>query len=311
MEIRPADFERDAEGVVMLLRDASPLIVLSREGWLHRARTIPERARQAAWVAVEEGSVVGNGWAFRSFFSDDATTAECTVLVARSHRRRGVGNALFEQVEEHLRTLGLPTALTSFEESEEGKRFASAHGFREHRAEIISALDVRTIDEAPPPDVDIRPLTAIDPRLAYVVDLEATQDMPSTVPIDDIPYDEWVGHVLDYPQFAAAGSYVAFVDGRPAAVSLLIADEESGRSANMFTGTARAYRGRGLGIAVKLASIRWAKEHGITQMATRNDESNAPMLAINRRLGFHPAGRRVEWLREETASSPAPPAPAT
>jgi RimJ/RimL family protein N-acetyltransferase len=82
-----------------------------------------------------------------------------------------------------------------------------------------------------------------------------------------------------------------------AAVSLLIADEESGRGANMFTGTQRAYRGRGLGLAVKLASIAWAREHGITQIATRNDETNAPMLAINRRLGYVPGGRRVEWLK--------------
>jgi hypothetical protein len=48
-------------------------------------------------------------------------------------------------------------------------------------------------------------------------------------------------------------------------------------------------------------------------MTTENDERNAPMLAINRRLGFRPAGRRVEWLRESTgrASSPARRAPAT
>jgi hypothetical protein len=32
-------------------------------------------------------------------------------------------------------------------------------------------------------------------------------------------------------------------------------------------------------------------------MATHNDETNAPMLAINRRLGYVPAGRRVEWRK--------------
>ena len=66
----------------------------------------------------------------------------------------------------------------------------------------------------------------------------------------------------------------------------------------MFTGTGREYRGRGLALAVKLASTRWAREHGITQIVTTNDETNAPMLAINRRLGYEPAGRRVEYLIE-------------
>jgi hypothetical protein len=32
-------------------------------------------------------------------------------------------------------------------------------------------------------------------------------------------------------------------------------------------------------------------------MATTNDETNAPMLAINERLGYRPAGRRVEYER--------------
>jgi RimJ/RimL family protein N-acetyltransferase len=66
----------------------------------------------------------------------------------------------------------------------------------------------------------------------------------------------------------------------------------------MFTATGREYRGRGLALAVKLASTRWAAENGITQLVTTNDETNAPMLAINRRLGYRPAGRRVEYLAE-------------
>jgi hypothetical protein len=49
---------------------------------------------------------------------------------------------------------------------------------------------------------------------------------------------------------------------------------------------------------VKLASIDWAARNGIVQLATRNDETNAPMLAINRRLGYRPAARRVEYLRD-------------
>ena len=33
-------------------------------------------------------------------------------------------------------------------------------------------------------------------------------------------------------------------------------------------------------------------------MVTTNDETNASMLAVNRRLGYAPAGRRVEYLAE-------------
>jgi GNAT superfamily N-acetyltransferase len=271
--------------------------VLSRDSLLHRWRTIPERAEQAGWVIEQDGKVVGSSWAFRTFFSKGSTSAECAVHVRASHRRRGLGSALYEPVLAHVERLGATSLLTSFPENDAGVAFATARGFHEERAEAESVLDPRTVEERPASDVELRRVSEIDPRLAYEVDIAATRDMPSTEPIDEIPYDDWVGHVLDYPFFTREGSYVAMVDGVAAAVSLLIADAESGRGANMFTGTQRAYRGRGLGLAVKLASIAWAGDHGITQIATRNDETNAPMLAINRRLGYVPGGRRVEYRK--------------
>jgi GNAT superfamily N-acetyltransferase len=295
--IREIDIERDADDIVEILREAIPHGVFSGGAWLHRVRTIPERAEHAGWVAVTGGKVVGSSWAFRTFFSKGSTTAECSVNVRASHRQRGLGNELYERVLAHVEALSSTNLLVSFPESDAGVAFATARGFHEERAEAESVLDPRTVDERPPPDVDLRPVADVDPRLAYEVDVAATRDMPSTETIDEIPYEEWIGHVLEHPFFTAEGSYVAMADGVAAAVSLLIADEESGRGANMFTGTQRAYRGRGLGLAVKLASIAWASEHGITQIATRNDETNAPMLAINRRLGYRPSGRRVEWLK--------------
>src|SRR5581483_10900838 len=174
--------------------------------------------------------------------------------------------------------------------------FARARGFAESRAETDSVLELANADAPPPPaGVDLRAVADVDPHLVYAVDIAATRDIPWSEPIElDMDYDEWVGHVLDHPLFSTEGSFVAIVDGVAAAVSLLIVDEESSRATSMFTGTLREYRGRGLGLAVKLASIAWARERGIERLVTNNDETNAPMLAINRKLGYVPAGRRVE-----------------
>ena len=49
---------------------------------------------------------------------------------------------------------------------------------------------------------------------------------------------------------------------------------------------------------MKRASLRWAAENGIRAVWTTNDETNAAMLAINRRLGYVSRMRRVEYLRE-------------
>ncbi len=165
--------------------------------------------------------------------------------------------------------------------------------------------------EAPPAGVDLRPLTRVDPHDVHAVDVTATRDMPALEPPEDLPYEEWSEHVLGHPLYAPGGSFLAYVDGEPAALSLLTADLDSGRAMSWFTGTMPAFRGRGLARAAKLASIRWAAESGVTSMLTMNDETNAPMLAINRKLGYRPLVRRVEYVREAgTASSPAPPAPA-
>jgi GNAT superfamily N-acetyltransferase len=294
--IREIDEERDADDILELWREAFPVDVINRESWLHYGRAMPPSSRLADWVVEEDGRVVGTGYAFLAFFGDEST-AHCRVVVGRSHRRRGIGRELFERVEEHARVIGAQRLLASFDENPAGVAFATALGFSEARTEQWAVLDPRLLHTEPPTDVDLRPLGSVDPHLAHAVDMEASRDMPSIEEIDDMQYDDWARFVLDHPLLTLDGSVLAFVDDEPAALSLLTADPASGRASSMFTGTMRAYRGRGLGRAVKLASIAWAREHGVTQMATRNDESNQPMLAINRRLGYVPAARRVEWLK--------------
>jgi hypothetical protein len=36
----------------------------------------------------------------------------------------------------------------------------------------------------------------------------------------------------------------------------------------------------------------------VTRVVTDNDEQNAPMLAVNRRLGFVPYTAMLTWVRE-------------
>jgi GNAT superfamily N-acetyltransferase len=311
--IREIDVERDASDQVELIREINPLAVITVPSWLHRMTSTPERADARAWVAEANGRSVGRVECFRNFFTEGSRNGVLSVAVRSSHRRMGIGTTLYELGLAHARTLELGALLSSFHENDAGIAFATKHGFRLVRAEAEAAIDPRAVHEPAPADVDLRPVSSVDPHLVYAVDLEATLDMPQTETIDHIPYDEWVDHVLRHPGFTTEGSFVAMVDDVAAAVSMLLVDLDSGRAVSMFTGTLRAYRGRGLALAVKLASIHWATEHGITVLATTNDETNTAMLAINRRLGYVPAGRRVEWLKEleGTAASPAPPAPAT
>jgi hypothetical protein len=53
---------------------------------------------------------------------------------------------------------------------------------------------------------------------------------------------------------------------------------------------------RGLAPAAKIATLRWAAANGIPRDCTANDDTNAPMLASNRRLA-HRSGDRLLTFR--------------
>jgi GNAT superfamily N-acetyltransferase len=55
-----------------------------------------------------------------------------------------------------------------------------------------------------------------------------------------------------------------------------------------MTSVRRDWRGRGLATTLKVATIAWAIEHGLATLETGNDEANAPMRAVNARLGYEP-----------------------
>jgi GNAT superfamily N-acetyltransferase len=57
---------------------------------------------------------------------------------------------------------------------------------------------------------------------------------------------------------------------------------------NAITGVLPGYRGRGIALALKLLAIRAARQSGVRYLRTNNDAENAPMLAVNRKLGYRP-----------------------
>jgi GNAT superfamily N-acetyltransferase len=87
------------------------------------------------------------------------------------------------------------------------------------------------------------------------------------------------------------------IDDRPVALSWVGVDLEHRRAEHELTGTARAYRRRGLARLAKLAALRWCAAHGIERLATGNDGENAGMLAINYELGFRPDAVEIEWAK--------------
>ena len=94
---------------------------------------------------------------------------------------------------------------------------------------------------------------------------------------------------------------MALVEGELAGVTMIRVDRPSRRAENnLCGGSAVRIAGRDLAVLLKSQSLRRAAELGATIALTDNDETNAPMLAVNARLGYRPHARRLSWERSLT-----------
>jgi predicted GNAT superfamily acetyltransferase len=83
-------------------------------------------------------------------------------------------------------------------------------------------------------------------------------------------------------------SLVALDGGEAVGWSGLASTGEDGIAENQLTGVRPAWRGRGIATALKREQAWRARQAGLRWIETTNDEGNAPMRAVNARLGLEP-----------------------
>jgi len=250
------------------------------------------RHSTAWWVAEHRGKLLGAARAGRM--------GRAWVGVAHDCRRRGIGTALLEVAERHLRGATQRYA-TGWTDDDAGASFCAARGYRPTRRKHVAVLRLDEVDTPPPnppQEVELHPLAELGDRVEelYDVAMAAYADEPADIPVARAPLEEWVRDDLGVPDLSSDGSVFATVEGEIAAFSLVTVDG-SGRAENEFTGTGPAFRQRGLAMLCKLAVIDWARRHGVREIWTGNDAENAPMLAINHRLGYRVVHERVQHVR--------------
>ena len=302
VEIRPFRRE-DAAAAADVLRTADPNEVVNAarvEHWLDRT---PERARYAVWVAECDGRIVGWADAELDWDKERDDLGQLSIAVLPEYRGRGIGAALYDAAEAHVRAVGAGRIRAGAIDAA-GRAFADARGFEEVRRERLSSLDTR--------GADLRALARLEEekraegfrlvslrelldreRDLYAMFDETQLDMPSDEERASLPFDEWREETLENPLLDADASMNVLHGERPVAFTWLLVDHEGGRAEHELTGTLRAYRGRGLARLAKLAAVRWCAANGIHTIVTGNDSENVPMLAINDRLGYRPTHELV------------------
>jgi GNAT superfamily N-acetyltransferase len=176
----------------------------------------------------------------------------------------------------------------------EAIEFMKHRGFVEHERMKVIGLALGDVEppliEAPA-GIEITSLEA-RPDLVegvYAVAVEALPDIPGDGPMAPGTLEEF--RVRDVDRAAIpSGAFAVGIDVATGQVvgyaNLLMHPGNPTIAWHGMTAVARAWRGRGLATALKRATIAWAAGHGLESLISNNDVDNAPMLAVNARLGY-------------------------
>ncbi|MEV8554051.1 GNAT family N-acetyltransferase [Streptomyces glaucescens] len=302
-ELRPG-VRADAAGFAEVRSLALPYIPETPESVLHQLTHSHPDARFRQFVAEEDGEIIGTAQAGLAHDSPRPGQGYLNVYTHPGRTRRGAGSLLVRTAEEYLAGLGA-TRLFSWVPDEPAHRaFAERRGYRPSRSAHFLRLDLAhgTLPprQDPPPGVELRTAAdyADDPRPLFELDAEATADEPGDIGARFTDFEAWVEETWKDPLFDPELTSVAVTDGRPVAFSAARTDRARRRYGSAMTGTARAFRGRGLAGLAKNDSLHRARAAGYTEAFTGNDTGNGPMLAINTWFGYQICATEVRHVRE-------------
>jgi GNAT superfamily N-acetyltransferase len=286
----PADYPT----LVSIVNEVTPEVPSSVENLAWQDATYPAGAR---FLADLDGRPVGVGVTGRIYMFQpdfDAYWADLHVLPDAS--RRGVGSALLGAISEIAREAG-KTHLHVPASSARPHSIA----FLEHRGFVEydrwKVLDLDLVGREPPP-VEAPPgvsITTLEARPDLVpgvhgVAIEAFGDIPTGgEPMDPGPVEEFRKRDVDRAEIPPGGFAIALDDATGEVIgyaSLMFIPGSRTRGFHDMTAVRRAWRGRGVGRALKQATIAWAIRSGLESLETGNEDRNAPMRALNESLGY-------------------------
>jgi GNAT superfamily N-acetyltransferase len=236
-----------------------------------------------------------------------------TILVGPKSQGRGVASAIYENLSDKLTRL---KAIGAWAGSRENlprlTAFYMKRGFEEKQRVWESRLDVNKVDPSRFQDYAerVRKQGIIITNLAHEqkIDPDAliklhelvqtiAADIPQPEPFTPISYEQWEAFEIKNPSLLPEGYMIAKDGSKYVGLSTVWRiDREPKGLGQGNTGVRREYRGKGIAIALKLNIIDYARRNGYTRVKTWNDSINAPMLAVNIKLGFK---REVGWLTLE------------
>ena len=262
--------------------------------------TLSDEPPDARWLVRDAGVVVGFAEVTEPVH-EYADAAFLSGAVLPDRQRAGIGRAMLDEI---VRTTGRPILRARAWRGTAGARALPALGFRRVMTHGIRRLDLTDPDAASPGLLDelgttrerfelVRRVgpTPVDGLAEMQVLREAINDAPDA--------HEFEAYLPD----RVAAYEESLVERRQTQLTIVARDRVTGDAAGLTmvcvhelapeiaaqedTSVLPAHRGHGLGLLLKLEMARWlrADRPDVRAVDTWNDATNAPMLAVNERLG--------------------------
>ena len=285
------------------------------------------RLRDGGYVSVlsvaEErpGEIVGASHFHHMPGQFDPARFRVDVYVDPAWRRRGAGAALHDHMVEAVVARGGRHLESSTRETmAESIAFLVRRGYRETMRAWETRLDVARFEPAPFASYRARVrdqgvmITTLadevkrDPealRRAHALHDAVLADIPAPIPYTPVPFEQFLQVNVESPRALLNAYFIAKVGDVHIGEANLQRPAEGAHLYHNVTGVLPGYRGRGIAMVLKLATIEFARAHGHSEIRTWNEVNNVGMLAINDRLGFV---RQPAWLTFEREVGAAPEA---
>lgn len=304
MRIRPFEPDKDRPRLAEIRSAVSLEPVTAEQIKERQAAAPPDTVKHALVAETDEGLMVGYAAATYAPGFMQPGDFWVDLYVDKPDWGRGVGSALHTQVEEFaLSHGGQRLSATIRDDYPSSLTFAEHHGYSMDRHLFASTLDATTFDEYPfagaierAEKAGIHFATFADfaggenaERRLWQLETAAVRDVPGR-DAPDMAFADYREHVIEAAWFRPE-CYLLALDGDKwvGLCGLEYYEKAAGPIIHHnLTGVLPAYRGNGIALALKVLAVRTARALGVRYLRTDNDSQNAPILAINRKMGYVP-----------------------